>query len=190
MPISAEFVAAAGQALSEHCPLASQDPATIEKIKSKILIYEHELGQEPSSADVVRWTTPFELELQEQAATEAAEIEKVEARKREREAYLSGSDIDRTEAIREFRENAPKQERQEFRPAREYTQAETDRMSSTEYRRLVLGVTDRVEDKNQTAAPASNDRSMKDVLKKRILHSKKNDPMRAALRREIREGLR
>jgi hypothetical protein len=190
MPITAEFVSAAGDALAESCPLASQDPAAIEEVKAKVLKYVSEVGTEPSADAVVRWATPYELELQERAAAQADELAREADFQRRRELSLSPSDEARQQAIEDFRERNRVEPPPQFVPAREYTEKEKDAMSSEEYRRLVLGVTDRVEDKNQTAAAASNERSINDVIRKRILQSKKKSPMRTALRREIREGLR
>ena len=188
--LDSTFVDTAGQALAESCPLVSNDPNAIEQVKAKILKYDSEVGAAPSTEAVVRWATPYELELQERAAADAAEVAREADRQRRRELALSPCDEARQQAIEDFRERNRVEPLAQFVPAREYTEKEKDAMSSEEYRRLVLGVTDRVEDKNLTAAAASNERSINDVIKKRILQSKTKSPMRTALRREIREGLR
>lgn len=194
MPISAEFVAATGEALSEHCPLASQNPETIEKIKSKILKYDEELQTAPPTDLVLSWAAPLEKELHEQADAEAAQAEKAEARKREREAYLSGADADKRQAERDLKERSRPLEQTAFIPACQYTQAEMDKMSSDEYAIKVLG-RNSIADRNGVGT-ATPDKTATEIVKKRILQSrnakgsKADKQMRATLRREIREGLR
>ena len=194
MPISAEFVAVAGDALAEHCPLASQDPETIEKIKSKILKYDEELQIAPPTDLVLSWAAPLEKELQEQADDQAAEVAQIEARKREREDYLSGADADKAQAERDLKERSRPLEQTAFIPACQYTQAEMDEMSSDEYAIKVLG-RNSIADRNGVGT-APPDKTATEIVKKRILQSrnakgsKADKQMRATLRREIREGLR
>jgi hypothetical protein len=189
MPITAEFVSAAGEALAESCPLVSQDPNSIERVKAKIVSYESEVGIAPAIDAVVRWATPFELELQEQAAAQADEHEKAEARRARIDRDMNrSSDEDRAEAEAEFRASRPRPVTPEFKPIRDYSEKEIEQMDSETYRREILGVNSRVEDQNRTASPAP-DKTLKSIREKKIMKDRRSGDarMRAALRRSLLE---
>jgi len=65
---------------------------------------------------------------------------RIEDWQRGRSEYLRPSEEDKARAIDELRQRPHKSATRPFVPARQYTDAELDRMSSDEYRRAVLGV--------------------------------------------------
>jgi hypothetical protein len=60
---------------------------------------------------------------------------------RGRADYLRPSDEDKTQAIEDLKQRQQKPAPTPFVPARQYTDADLDRMTSDEYRKAVLGVT-------------------------------------------------
>lgn len=184
-------------AIAEHCPLVFADIASLTLVAGKIKSYAEKLDRLPAIEMVLGWAKPLEEKFQqkadEAAVSQQAEQERIEARKRDRQDYLSGSDADKAQAVREFRErNRPQEHRAAFVPDRAYTESELNAMSSDEYAVKVLGRS-RIEDRNSNAGPLPEDGRR--VLKKRIMRSRKSDGssadrhMRAALRRQVREGL-
>jgi hypothetical protein len=189
MPITAEFVSVAGEALADHCPLVSQDPDSIERVKAKIVTYEKEVGITPDVDSVVRWATPFESELRQQADERAAEDARIEARRARIDRDMNRpSSEDRLDAEAEFRANRPQPVVREFKPRREYSQKEQDAMDSETYRREILGDASRVEDKNRTTSSAP-DKTLETIRDKKIMKDRKSGDarMRAALRRALLE---
>jgi hypothetical protein len=187
--LDSTFVDVTGQALADNCPLVSNDPSAIEQVKAKILEYYAQVGTEPSADAVVRWATPFELELQEQAAAEAAEHERAEARLARIDRDMNRpSAEDRAEAEAEFRASRPQPVAREFKPTRDYSEKEIEQMDSETYRREILGVNSRVEDQNRTASSAP-DKTLKSIRKKKIMKDRRSGDarMRAALRRSLLE---
>jgi Rps23 Pro-64 3,4-dihydroxylase Tpa1-like proline 4-hydroxylase len=187
-------------ALAEHCPLVFADVAALTLVAGRIKSYTETLDRWPAIEMVLAWAGPleqgFQQEADEAAARQQAEQERIEARKRAREDYLSGSDADKAQAVREFRErNRPQEHQAAFVPDREYSQAEQDRMSSDEYAVKVLG-RNRIEDRNSSSAgPLPCEKARQEITRKRVMRSRKSNGtsadrhMRASLRRQIREGL-
>jgi len=187
-------------AIAEHCPLVFADVAALTLVAGKIKSYTEKLDRLPAIEMVLGWAKPleegFQRKANEAAVRQQAEQERIEARKRDRQDYLSGPDADKAQAVREFRERSRPQEiRAAFVRDREYSQAEQDRMSGDEFARKILG-RNRLDDRNSSSAgPLPCEKARQEITRKRIMRSRKSDGtsadrhMRASLRRQIREGL-
>jgi hypothetical protein len=154
MPVTEAFVAEAGEALSKHCPLVSQDAYASAQVRTKILDYVEKLGFEPSVELVVRFALPIEQELQEQKAKDDAEARRQAGRdaRIHRDMNLP-SDVDRAEAVAELRALQSKPSAREFTPRKNFTDAEIESMDSATYRREILGVPE--SDNNRSVGPAN-----------------------------------
>ena len=205
MAITQQFVDTVGAALLLACPLTSADPDSITAVKEKILKFDRELGRAPNEAQVISWAVPFEQALlQKKEAAEAQARQKQEeaeakvrqrqaradARKQQREFDQLPSSVTRAQANEDLRRMREQSAPERFVPEREYSNAEIDLMSDSEYKRLLFGI--ETEELNQSKP----DLQAEEYYKNRILKSrnKGGSPadklMRSALRREIREGLR
>jgi hypothetical protein len=197
--ISKEYIDQLNTALASACPLMLQDSEAVKAISEKIAKFHAEIGYPPNESQVIAWAVPFEqslLQKKEAAEAEAKDKarqrqEKADARKKERAYDRQPSPITRAEAnaeLRKLNESQPTPER--FVPAKDYSQREIDAMSEAEIQQKLYG-RDVGEPLNQSK-PAHE---LDEVRKKRILHStnkggsQADKQMRAALRRQIREGL-
>ncbi len=151
------------------------------------------LDQPPSIDMCAKWASALETKLQADADALAAEYqqeqERIEARERARADYLSASDADRAQAVADLKERSRPQEATPFVPARQYTQAEIDRMSSDEYGVKVLG-RNRIEDRNQSSNAPAYERNRRDIMRKHIMRkpATRDARVNAALRRQVLEG--
>jgi hypothetical protein len=153
MQITAEWI---DQKLTEHFPRVAEDLPSLTKLADKVQWYANEVGKPPTIQMAVGWASGLESELRAKAETEAAEHqreqERIDTRERQRADYLSGSDADKAQAIAELKDRSRPEERAAFVPARSYSEAELDAMDSETYRKEVLGITNRVEDRQGTSS--------------------------------------
>jgi len=188
--VNQEWLDRVNAALIEAAPLTSQDPKAVSALKEKIQTYCRELGQLPTELQVVQWAVPFEQALlaKKQQADEVArkKQERIDARKKEREFDRLPASALKAEAIAELRQRNIQSEPEKFTPEKQYTQAEVDRMSDSEMKRLLFGI-----ESEQINQSRTTDEEMRKVVETRILHTTraKDTPLRKALRRQIREGL-
>lgn len=188
--ITQQFVDTVGKALAEACPLASNDKEASEAIRQKITKYCNELGRLPLESQVIAWAVPFEqalLKKKEEAETAARQKqERADARKKAREYDRLPASAVKAEAIAELRQKTVQSAPERFTPEKEYTQAEIDRMSDAEMKRLLFGK------ESEPLNESRPDQEMRKVNEKRILNTKRSQdtPLKRALRREILEGLR
>src|SRR4029077_10800083 len=144
MPITAEFVDEVGKALMEQCPMASEDEPSMQDVRNKIVSYNEKLGFAPSVETVLRWTQPHEQRLRapidaENAAYQA-EQDRIAARKKAREYDLAPSSVNLEEIRQERKQvSASQPARLPFRPRKQFTDEEIERMDSATYAREVLG---------------------------------------------------
>ena len=197
MAITQQFVDTVGAALLEATPLTSADSDSINAIKDKILQFDRELGRAPNESQVISWAIPYEqalLKKKEEAEAEVRkEQERRDARQRNFREFHRPSSEDRAEIVQEMRSrNAAAQEPPVLKPNTTYTEEQVSAMSAEEYKRLVLRGESGLPELNQSKP----DRQAEEYYKNKILKSrnKGGSPadklMRAALRRQIREGLR
>jgi hypothetical protein len=191
MALTQEFVDQAGSALAEHCPLVSQDADAIAEVKRKILSYDQTLGQAPSVEMVCRWARAQEQQLQAAVDAENSEHEaeqsRKNARKRQFRDWNSPSAHDKAALVQEFQQKRSTQERPILKPSTAYTPEQIERMSSEDYKRLVLNVEKGPLEDLNVSVPSDELRKAAD---RRVLRPPKKDtPLKKAMRRVVREGL-
>lgn len=190
--INQQFVDEAGTALLEHCPLVSQDADAIAEIKRKILSYDQTLGRPPRVEMVCGWARAQEQQLQAAVDAENSEHEaensRKNARKQEFRDWNSPSANDKATLVQEFQRNRSTQkERPILKQSTAYTPEQIEKMSSEDYKRLVLNVEgDSLEDLNISLP---SDELRKAAERRMLRPPKKDSPLRKAMRRVIREGL-
>ena len=172
------------ETLNANYPLLANDLPTLQKFVSKLETYSRELGP-PSLEKASQWASEFEGQLRQQTDTKDAEVrEHRTSRRQERLDYLAGSDQDKAEMVRDHvARQAKREEIVPFKPEREFTPEEIERMSSAEYKTRVLGVD------SIPLNESKPDAVIEEHNRQRILKSRKNDPLSAAIRRELRREL-
>jgi len=187
--ISQEYIDKLNAALASACPLASNDPEAVAALKDKIQTFCREMGQPPTEFTVIQLMTPFEQALlkkkEEVEAATRQKQERINARKKAREFDSLPSSVARSQANAELRQRTVQSPSERFSPAKEYTQAEVDRMSDAEMKRLLFGV------ESEPMNESRPDDQIRKANEKRLLNTKRSQdtPLRKALRREILEGL-
>jgi hypothetical protein len=187
--VTQEYIDKINVALLEACPLASRDSEAVSIIKEKIQIYCREMGQPPTELTVVQLMIPFEqalLKKKEEAETAARQKqERADARKKAREFDRLPASAVKAQAIAELRQKTAQSEPERFTPEKEYTQAEIDRMTDAEMKRLLFGR------ESEPLNQSRPDERIRQANEKRILNTKRSQdtPLKRALRREILEGL-
>jgi len=188
--ITQEYVDKTAAALAEACPLTAADPESVEALKAKLLSFDRELGSAPTVDHVIRWAIPLEQALLQKKEAREAELrqkrESANARRKEVTDYLSNSATDKAEMIREARSHQQAVDRKPLEVATNYTDEQMDKMTSDEYKRLVL---------QRESLPINESKpndEMRRLQEKRLLQTprKKDTPLRKALRREILENRR
>lgn len=188
------------QQLTERFPRLAQDLPSLTRLTEKVQWYAREVGRTPSLEDAARWAQSIENELQAKADAEASEQQRkqeqtdadknraIETRNAQRQAridYLSDSSQQKAVVLREFAQNAKREEVVPFIPARDYTQAEINAMSADEYKAKMFGV----ESLGLNSYSQAATQELKERHHQRILKSRKNDALSAAVRRELRREL-
>jgi hypothetical protein len=188
--ISQEHLNKVNAALTEACPLASNDPASVAALKDKIQGFCRDVGQPPSELTIIQWCVPFEQSLlKKKADAEEAVRQKqarIDARKKEKEFDKLPASEAKARANAELRQQREQTTTERFTPVKTYSQTEIDSMTDAEARKLLFGI------ESEALNESRPDPELRKVLEKRLLNTKRGQdtPLRKALRREILEGLK
>jgi hypothetical protein len=144
MPVTKEYIDAINEVLEPACPLVCKDQPSLLDLAKKIQTYDEQIGRVPTPEMVCKWAAVYEERLRapidEENAAYQAEQARIAARKKAREYDLAPSSVNLEEIRQERKQvSASQPARLPFRPRKQFTDEEIERMDSATYAREVLG---------------------------------------------------